>query len=161
MWIMCNVGSFADSKHIQLRNHSPVNTAASRQASPQSPERSVCDSSWKIPYWWRQSAQNSGIASEWYPAPHPNTGGIVCLSWMADSVNRKLTVDIFKLHFVESHSEVMSEFCADWRHQYGILGLKSQTLLSGDWGEAWRKAAVFTGYIIIWKASLKDLSLIQ
>ena len=32
---------------------------------PESSERSICDLSWKITYWWRQSARNSGIASEW------------------------------------------------------------------------------------------------
>ena len=32
---------------------------------PVSPERSVCDWSRKVSYWWRQSAQNSGIASNW------------------------------------------------------------------------------------------------
>ena len=36
-----------------------------RRVPPVSPKRSVCDLSQKIPYWWRQSAQNSGIASEW------------------------------------------------------------------------------------------------
>ena len=31
----------------------------------ESPESSVCHLSWTIPYWWCQSAQNSGIASHW------------------------------------------------------------------------------------------------
>ena len=32
----------------------------------ESPERSVCHSSQNIPYWWRRSAQNSGITSKWF-----------------------------------------------------------------------------------------------
>ena len=48
-----------------------VDTAAAEKmcrimwVPPESSERSVCDLSQKVPYWWRQSAQNSGMTFDW------------------------------------------------------------------------------------------------
>ena len=50
---------------------------------------------------------------------------------------------------IEKHSEVIPEFWADWRHQYGNVWLELQTLLSGDSEGTWCKAAVFAGWVIL------------
>ena len=65
---------------------------------------------------------------------------IISFVWveMADSVNRELTADLKLLL-------VTPEFWADWRQQYGLFRLGSQTLLSGDSEGPRREAAVFAG----------------
>ena len=66
---------------------------------------------------------------------------------LVDIIKREWTADVFKLPFlVKKDSEAMPEFWTDWRHQYGMFWLESQTLISGDWGVTWREAAVLAGY---------------
>ena len=69
----------------------------SRGRLPESPaERSVWDSSRNIPYWWRQSPQNSaGIASEWLLYSTSRVISMIIFVWikMSDSsaqFNREL-----------------------------------------------------------------------
>ena len=48
--------------------------------------------------------------------------------------------------FRSTNHRVRADSGRDWRHQYGIFRLKTQTSLSGGLKAAWCEAAVFAGY---------------
>ena len=98
----------------------------------------------KIPHWWRQSAQNSGIASEWllYCTSCIISLIIFVCGKMADSINCEISCWCFWAVFhIENHSEVMPEFWADWCHlcslQTALLSLPVVCI------ETWYKTAAY------------------
>ena len=106
-----------------------MNTAALRPVPIESPKRSVYDSSRNIPYWWRQSAQNSGIAPEWLLYTKSRLKPL--------TVHSRLTLSALLTQPPKKYKKCGSRVtnrkrCLNWRHQYPDW--RHQTLLSGDSG---------------------------